>query len=401
MSAVPASPPAVSTVLRAPQVTWVLVASLIGRIPLGAAPLALLLTARESMTISMAGLLVGAYTAGMAVGQPLLARMADRWRQSPVMWGAVVLSTVGFLAVAARPGPLLALPAAVAAGLGAPPFEACLRVLWKDLVGERLLHTAYTLDVTVQELIFIAGPVVTVAAVGLAGTAGGLVTIAVGQIVGTAVFTAAPVVRRWRGEPAPRHWAGPLRSAYLRLLLVTTALIGAGVGATTVAVAGYAEAEATPAWAGWLLAAQATGALVGGLVSARRPVGDPQRRLPMLVGLLAVGYLPVLLTPVPAVMIVLVAVSGLALPAVLTGVFMTVDRVAPAGTAAESFAWVATAFAGGSAVGAALDGLLLDTAAGLTVGPVAGLAVDAVTIGFALAPVTITAAALLSRRRGR
>jgi MFS family permease len=219
-------------VLRSPQVFRVLVASLAGRLPLGSAPLALLLFGRETMTISMAGVLVGAYTAGTAIGQPLLARMADRWLQPPVMWAAAAVSTAGFAAAVTLRGPVVVTAAAALAGFGAPPFEACLRVLWKDLINERMLHAAYTLDVTTQELIFIVGPLVTLAAVGIAGPTGGLVATALVQIGGTLVFTAAPAVRRWRGESAPRHWAGPLRSSQLRLLLATVLLIGAGVGST-------------------------------------------------------------------------------------------------------------------------------------------------------------------------
>ena len=89
---------------------------------------------------------------------------------------------------------------------------------------------------------------------------------------------------------------------------------------------------------------------------------------------MAVAYLPLLLQPGPVAMAVLLVLSGLGLPVLLTVTFLTVDRVAPAGTAAEAFAWVATAFAIGSAAGAALTGLLIDAAdsvrAGFTVSPV-------------------------------
>lgn len=374
-------------VLRTPRVVWVLAASLAGRIPLGSAPLALLLFARETMTIAMAGVLAGAYSAGMAVGQPMLSRMVDRWRQPPVVWAGAAVSTAGFLAIVAGPGPGVAVGAAFAAGLGAPPFESCLRVLWTDLVGERLRHAAYTVDVTLQELIFIVGPLVTVGAVALAGPPGGLVAAAAVQLAGAGVFTSAPVVRRWRGERAERHWLGPLRSGPLRLYLAATLLVGAGVGSTTVAVVAYAEAEGARSWSGWLLAAQATGALVGGLAYARLPHRDPQRALPVVIAVLAAGYVPLLLTPGVGAMSVALAVSGLGLPAVLTGVFLTADGVAPAGTAAEAFAWVATAFAVGSAAGAAAGGALLDAYPGAA--------------GFGIAPLAILGAAVLAATRTR
>lgn len=378
-------------VLKTPQTARVLAASLLGRIPLGAAPLALLVFARETMTLTMAGLLVGAYTAGMAVGQPMLARLADRWRQPPVLWIAVAVSTIGFALVAAPLARPLTVFAAVLAGIGAPPFEACLRVLWRDLLPERQVHTAYTLDTATQEIIFVAGPVLTLGAVALLGPAGGLAAAALCQAVGTAWFGTAPAVRRWRGVPAVRHWAGPLRAGPLRVILGALVLIGAGIGSVAVAATGYAEASGGRSWAGWLLAAQAVGALTGGLFYVRSRTLRRHGTLPRAAAVLAVGYLPLLLTPDPPTMLVLMAVSGLALPPLLTITFVGIDGVAPSGTAAEAFAWAATAFSVGSALGAALTGPLLD-------------GTGSVPAGFVIAPGTIGLACgiltLASRRAG-
>lgn len=365
-------------VLRAPQVVQVLGASIVGRLPLGAAPLALLLSARQSMSIAIAGVVVAAYTGGLAIGQPITARLADRWRQVPVLWLAVVLSTVGFAVAAFSSAAILTVVAAFAAGFGAPPFEALLRVLWRDLVGEALVPAAYTVDITSQEIIFIVGPLLTASAVALAGPQAGILTAAATQLVGCVVFTLAPAVRRWRGEDAPRHWAGPLQSARMRLLILTVSLVGAGVGGVAVAFVAYAEDQGQRGLAGWLLAAQAGGALIGGVFLARRARGW---RLPMAIGALAICYLPLVSALVPAVMLSLVLVSGLMLPAALTGIIMVADEVAPPGTAAEAFAWTSTAFAVGSAIGAAVDGQLLDrfgTVAGLALAPLA-IALSALT----------------------
>ncbi len=368
-----------AAVLRARQVGWVLTASLVGRLPLGATPLAILLYANGHLPTSAAAILVGGYTAGTAFGQPVLARLTDRWRQPPVICAAVALSTLGFLLLAARPGFGWQFAGALAAGVGVPP-EACLRVLWKDLVPVEYLHSAYTVDIASQELIFIVGPLVSVAAAHVAGTAGALLVIAAAQLCGALAFAAAPAVRAWRGVVAARHWAGPLRAPGVVILAATTALVGAAVGAATIAVAGYARAAGTPGVAGWLLAAQATGALVGGLLIARRPrLGAPQRLVLILVAL-AVGYAPPLLVPPFPVMVVLMGISGLALPPALAAIFAGVDRTAPTGTATEAFAWIGTAFAVGSALGSAGNGT-----------------VASVRLAFVAAPVLIAAAALLSR----
>jgi predicted MFS family arabinose efflux permease len=381
-------------VLRAPQAARVLVASLLGRLPLGAGPLALLVFARERLSLGAASLLVAAFTAGIAVGGPLLARAADRWRQPPVLWLAVIASTLGYALVAGSTTVGLGAAGAALAGLGAPPFEACLRVLWRDLVPPAAVSSAYTVDIAAQELIFITGPLATVLAVALLGPAGGLYACAATQFAGAGWFATAPVVLAWRGEQVERHWLGALRAGALRVILVAVVLVGAAVGSVVVAITGYAEARGTTASAGWLIAAQAVGALIGGLSYAR--VRPSSRRPPLtaIAGAMAVAYLPLLVLPGPVAMAVLLVLSGLGLPVLLTVAFLTVDRVAPAGTAAEAFAWVATAFAIGSAGGAAVTGLLID-------------AYTSVRVGFAVSPVLLALAAgvfavlLLLRRERR
>jgi predicted MFS family arabinose efflux permease len=375
-------------VLRSPGAARVLAASLVGRLPFGMVSLGLLLFSRgNGHTLAAAGALVGVYVAATALGAPVLARSVDRYRQPPVLLGSAALSTVGYVLVATAGSRAIwaAVVGVALAGVGAPPLEACLRALWPDVLGQRpaLVHAGYALDVATQELIFVTGPLITLAAVAAAGPAAGLAAAAVLQLSGTLVFATAAPARAWRGRPAARHWAGPLRNRRLALLLVAVVLVGSAVGSVTVAVTAHAEAVATRSWAGWLLTAQALGALVGGLVYARWP-GDHRRRLPMIAAALAAGYLPLLLTPRIGATVVLLMLAGFSLPPLLTALFVVVDGLAPPGTATEAFAWVATAFAVGSATGSALDGTLVDAAG--------------VRAGFALAPAALALAAALLRR---
>jgi adenylyltransferase/sulfurtransferase len=77
----------------------------------------------------------------------------------------------------------------------------------------------------------------------------------------------------------------------------------------------------------------------------------------------------------------LLVLSGLGLPVLLTVGFLTVDRVAPAGTAAEAFAWVGTAFAVGPEGGPCYRCLFEDIPPGAqagcdvagVIGPVCGI----------------------------
>jgi len=380
--------PTASAVLRAPQVPLVLIASQVGRLPTAAAPLALLLVARQSVSLAVAGLVVAVFTAGMAVTAPLLARAVDRWRQPPVLYGSAALSAVGYLLAAAADGrAALLLTGALLAGLGTPPLEACLRALWPNLVAPGDVTAAYALDIGLQEAIFVVGPLVTLGAVAAAGPSAGLIAAAVLQLGGVAAFASAPAVRTWRGEVAHRHWAGPLRSPRLVALVLGVVCVGAAVGSIPVVLTGYAEAAGNRGLTGWLLAAQAVGALISGLLYTRAKAGGP-RRLPMLALLYAAGYVPLLLVPAPGPMGVLQAISGVGLPPLLTAAFLAADRLAPPGTAVEAFAWIFTAFTVGSATGAAVAG------------PLASISLRA---GFAFAPLavllSVAAMAVVAARR--
>ena len=162
------------------------------------------------------------------------------------------------------------------------------------------------------------------------------------------MFATTPAVRVWRGVAASRHWAGPLRVSRFVVILLGVVCAGAAVGSLPVVVTGYAEAAGNRTLSGWLLAAQAVGALTGGLAYMRARPGGPAR-LPLVTAALAVGFVPLLAVPGPALMAVLLAVAGFSLPPVLTAVFLTADRLTPAGTAVEAFAWIITAFTVGSA----------------------------------------------------
>jgi len=125
----------------------------------------------------------------------------------------------------------------------------------------------------------------------------------------------------------------------------------------------YAESVGSSSWAPWLVAANALGALVGGLAySSHAPDRDPVRDLALGLGALVAAYALVAMTPGSvALMAPLAVLSGVGLPPVLTCVFQLVDRLAPPGTTTEAFAWLISAFLAGSSLGAFAAGALSDS----------------------------------------
>src|SRR4051794_5075269 len=139
-----------SEILSTPGVRRVYAASIVGRLPMGALGLLLILRTRE-MTGSYAagGAVAAAYAVAAGIGGPLLGRLIDRRGQGAVLVLASLFSAVMLGAFAALPdgtsGWLAALLAA-AAGAGTPPLSACQRALWTDTLAPRLRHSAYALD---------------------------------------------------------------------------------------------------------------------------------------------------------------------------------------------------------------------------------------------------------------
>ncbi|MFD0803837.1 MFS transporter, partial [Streptomonospora algeriensis] len=148
--------------LRRPHVFAALATSIVGRLPNGMAVLALTLLFRhEGVDFGAVGILIAVYGIGTAVGGPVLGRIVDFHGQPLVLVTSGAVSAGAFTALAFAPGAPLALtlPLTAVAGALTPPLESCLRSVWPTLVtGEKERETAYSLDAALQELIFVAAP---------------------------------------------------------------------------------------------------------------------------------------------------------------------------------------------------------------------------------------------------
>ncbi|MEU4826515.1 MFS transporter [Actinomadura citrea] len=370
--------------LRRPYAGRLLGGTLLGRLPNGMGMLAVVLHVRaDDGGYPLAGTLAAILGLSTAAGQPVLGRAMDRFGQPRVLLPAACASAAGFAllaAVGAAPLPV-AVAAVSAAGFATPPLEAGLRALWPDVLdGPEQVDAAYALDAAAQELLFTVGPLLVVAAAVVNTETALLITGALG-IAGTLVVALSGPSRRWRGEPRASDWAGPLRSPGLRVLLLSLACAGIALGVYSVAVVAYAENLGRDLASGLLLACMAGGALTGGIAYGARPwAGAAHRRLPWLLAALAAGYIPLVLAPGLPVMSVLAFVSGVFLAPVLACSFTLVDRLAPAGTVTEAFAWIVAAIGAGSSVGSFVSGVGQDAAgvpgafAGAGVGGVLALA---------------------------
>ncbi|MEV6835191.1 MFS transporter [Streptomyces sp. NPDC051133] len=348
-------------ILRARHALRLLTGTLVGRLPNATAAIALVLFVRaQGGTYALAGGLAAVYGVANAVGQPVLGRLVDLYGQPRVQLPAAVLAAVSmtvFAFTGVDPLPL-AYGAVAAAGLFAPPLEGGLRALWPSVLRrEEQVHTAYAMDAVAQEIMFTVGPLLVTLCVSLWDERAALLVLNVLGVLGALSVVVSAPSRAWRSAPREAHWLGALRSPGLLALLGAFLFVGIALGSITVASVSYADRHGGDAVYGWLMAGLGLGALVGGAgYGARRWAGAPERRLRVLVALLAVCYLPLMLMPGAFAMVLLSVVSGVFLAPCIACAFIIVDRHAPSGTVTEAFSWLVTTFTVGASVGTGLAG---------------------------------------------
>ncbi|GAA1009155.1 MFS transporter [Streptomyces sp. F-3] len=348
-------------VLRARHAARLLTGTLVGRLPNAVASIMIVLFVRaEGGTYGLAGTLAAAYGVANAVGQPVLGRLVDLHGQPRVQLPAALAAALA-TAVFALTGierPVLAAVLVAASGLFAPPLEGGLRALWPFVLRrEDQVHTAYALDAVAQEVMFTLGPLLVTLCASLWSAQAALVLLNLLGVLGALSVVCSPPSRAWRSAPREAHWLGALRSPGLLVLLGAFLFVGAALGSIAVAAASYADGHGGDMVYGWLMAGLGLGALVGGAVyGARQWSGAPERRLRVLVLLLAVCYLPLMLRPGVAAMVLLAMLSGLFLAPCIACAFVIVDRHAPAGTVTEAFSWLVTTFTVGSSLGTGIAG---------------------------------------------
>lgn len=361
----------VVSVLRTRHTGYLLLTSLLGRLPGAMAALAIVqLVQSTSGDFTFAGLITATFVVAGAVGQPLLSRLVDRLGQVAVLAVSGIVSFLSFtgMALTVEPAPWVAVGLAAAAGISTPPLEPALRALWPRLVTPgRQLKAAYSLDAGAQEIIFIVGPLLTVAGIAVFGPVGNLLLAGGLGLVGALAFVLNPAPRaasadRRRDTTARCSVRSPIRIPAVARVAALTFGIGFPVGTLTIVATATETARSDTGLAGWILAVNAVGALVGATVVGIRPLGStPERLLTLCAVLLAVGYLPLAVTGLPTLAYLVAAgVSGLMLPPTLGQVFERIGQLSPPDALTEANGWVVSAMTlgigGGTLVAGAIVG---------------------------------------------
>ena len=386
-----------SRILRTPGVALIVLATLIGRLPIGISGLAILLYVRDvTGSFGAAGIATGALALGSALGAPFQGRVVDR-RGVGMLLPLASVHALGLLAVWAA-GSLEA-PAGVLAGLslltGAamPPVSSVLRSRWPYLLAEQpeLVPSAFALDSVLIEIVFVVGPLITTVVVATIGPEYALMVSAGCVVAGTLLLLSGLT-----GYPGPEpshdgrraYGLGALADPGLRTLVFASLPVGFALGSVEVALPAFSDAEGSKALAGVLLAVWSGASGVAGLTwgarASRFALLDAHLRFAWL---LPVAIAPLALASSPATMCLLVVLAGLPIAPLIASRNQLVERVTPVGTATEAYTWPLTALVAGVSLGAAAAGGIVESSSWTT----------AVLVAAAVA--TMGAAVVVTRRR--
>ena len=265
-------------------------------------------------------------------------------------------------------------------GITAPPINLSVRPLWKDIVPDSYLRTAYAFDSSMMSSTSVIGPVI-ITALSLSSHPGyGLGTVAALMLIGGFALSLTPASRDWIPEKKKKNQQKLWRDRAIQLLMFEGCFIGFGWGVFDVAVPAFATQEGVQHRVAWIFAAfgaaTVVGGLLGGLVSKKLAPLSALRRAYFF---WLIACIPIAFTYPDWSMALLGACIGLLGGAVQVFYFEVLEAVRPKGSQTASLGWIWSVEGSFMAVGAAVGGVVSET-----LSPRIGLAMLPIMIGIGL-----------------
>ena len=362
--------------------------NLLARLPTGMFSVsAVVMIAGARGSYALAGAVTATGLATTAVVAPWTARLVDRYGQARIALPATVIAALGSLALLLCVhfgAPAWTLFASYAATATTPNTGGMSRARWAQLLkgDEGALHTANSFEQAADELCFMLGPVLAAFLCGTffpeAGTLVGAVLLLTGMLLFAAQRSTEPPVQR------QVHTRSPLRAPGMPPLLAVCLAVGAVFGSTEVVTIAFADAQGHRSAAGVVLALQAAGSCVAGLLYGRlRLTGPASARLPWCIAAMTtLMTLPLLATALTGSLLLLAGallVAGMATAPTMVTAMTLVQQRTPESRLNEGMTLAVTGLLGGIACGSAAGGWTVDH-----LSPTAGFGVPTTAAAVAL-----------------
>ena len=362
------------------QHVWVLVlASFPARIAYGMVSLAIFFKVEQSTnSISTAGLAIGLNAAASSLTAGIRGSIMDKYGQT---WPLRVM-VPGYAALAfalnASDSKVQMLVLAFVMGLSAPPINLSIRPLWKIVVPDDFLRTAYAVDTAMMSAAGVVGPVVATTLALSSRPSLPLTACGVLMLLGGGALAVTKVSRSWVPEKKDVNHIPLWRHKPLQLLMIEGCFIGFGWGVFDVAVPAFTTIEKVPHLTAWIFTAMGVSTIVGGLlaglVSKRTSSLRAMRRTYLAWFLVSI---PIAFTHPGWTMITASALLGFVGGAIQVFYWEVMEAIRPQGSPTAMMGWLWTVEGTLMAMGSVAGGIIAEK-----ISPSFALSITTASIGF-------------------
>ena len=363
---------------RIPNV-WVLVlACFPARVAYGMVSLSIFFKVEQSTgSISSAGLALGLNAASGALTAGIRGSIMDKYGQK---WPLrIMVPTYAALTIALNLADtkVAMLTLAFVMGLSAPPINLSVRPLWKIVVPEKDLRTAYAIDSSIMNFAFVVGPVIATSLALSRFSSSPLYICAALMLLGGISLGMTKVSRNWIPETKGADYQPLWKHKPLQLLMIEGCFIGFGWGLFDVAVPAFTTIEKVPHMTAWIFAAMGVsnvvGGLLAGLVSKKTSSLKAMRRT---YGVWFLVSIPMALSYPNWTMIIAGAFLGLVGGAIQVFYWEVMEAIRPLGSPTAMMGWLWSVEGTLMAVGSMAGGFISEHSS-----PTIALSITALCIG--------------------
>lgn len=322
---------------------WVLVlACFPARVAYGMVSLSIFFKVEQTTdSIALAGLAIGlnATTGSLTAG--IRGSIIDTYGQKwPIR---IMVPTYSALLIALNSADskfsLLAL--SLILGISAPPINLSVRPLWKVVVPDSYLRTAYAVDSAIMNFAGVIGPVIATTLALSRIPESALYTCAFLMLMGGIFLALTKVSRDWIPEKKDEDHQPIWKHKPLQLLMIEGCFIGFGWGLFDVAVPAFTTIEKVPHMTAWIFgamgAANVVGGLLAGLLSKKTSSLQAMRRTYLLWFFVAI---PMAFTYPNWSMIIAGALLGLVGGAIQVFYWEVMEAIRPKGSPTAMMGWL-------------------------------------------------------------
>jgi len=316
----------------------------------------------DTHSITVAGFAAGANGIAGSITTGMRAALLDKYGLKWPIRFFVPAYSISILLVNATHSKNLLILFAILLGLCAPPINLSVRPLWRSIVAQEKLRTAYAIDSTSMEIASILGPLAVTALALSAHPAYALALCSMALLIGGISISLLEVVNRWNPEQKNPSELRLFRIPGIRILAIEGLFIGLGTGIFSIALPAFTTIQHVPRMTALILTIQSSTMIIGSLVAGT--IGKhwtPLQAFKRNYIFWTIAMLPLAFTTPGWSLMLVGGVMGLFVGAQQVFYLEILEYIRPKGAAASALGWMWMIEGSAGAVGSAIAGTLSES----------------------------------------